>query len=137
MADSIFTKIINRELPGHFVYEDDVCIVILDIFPRLRGQSLVIPKVQEDYIFKLDDKTYQHILAIAKRVALASDKLFNTLRTCVIIEGFDVPHTHIKLYPITPGEEPLGKHFAMGEEADHEELAALATELRNTLESLE
>jgi len=100
MSDSIFSKIIRREIPAQFVYEDDQCVVIMDKFPGVIGQTLVIPKVEVDYAFDLDDDTYSHIFNIAKKIARASDQAFDTFRTCLVVEGFEVPHVHIKLYPI-------------------------------------
>ena len=97
---SIFTKIINREIPAAFVYEDDVCVAIIDKFPETVGKTLIIPKKQVDYIFDLDDETYQHLFEIAKKVSKALDKTFKTERTCLLVEGFEIPHVHIKLYPV-------------------------------------
>lgn len=130
---SIFTKIINREIPGHFVYEDDICVVLMDKFPGVKGQTLVIPKEEVDYLFDLDDKSYVHILGVAKRVAKASDDAFATLRTCVVIEGFEVPHAHIRLYPITDTTESLAKQISNIAEKDDETLALEAEEMRNHL----
>ncbi|MDA8597181.1 HIT family protein [Candidatus Pacebacteria bacterium] len=129
MAETIFTKIINREIPGHFVYEDDVSIVILDKFPTVPGQSLVIPKQAVDYIFDLDEATYQHLFAVAKKVARASDKALATQRTCLVVEGFDVPHVHIKIYPLREEHKPLGERVKMGEEADDSVLSELAAKI--------
>ena len=73
MAASIFTKIINHEIPAHFVYEDEYCIAILDKFPAVKGQSLVIPKEEVDYAFDMDDDSYIHLFTTAKMIARASD----------------------------------------------------------------
>lgn len=133
MAESIFTKIINREIPGHFIYEDDVCVVILDKFPTVPGQSLVIPKQEVDYTFDLDDATYEHIFAVAKKIAHASDMALNTARTCLVVEGFEVPHVHIKMYPLKDEHRPLGERVKMGAEASDEELFAIAEKIRAAL----
>lgn len=97
---TIFTKIINREIPGHIVYEDDIAIVIMDKFPSITGQTLVISKREVDYVFDLTDAEYQHLFAVANKVAKALDTVFATERTCLVVEGFEVPHVHIKLYPV-------------------------------------
>lgn len=97
---TIFTKIINREIPGYFIYEDDVCVAIMDVFPSIAGQSMVIIKREVDYIFDLTDEEYAHLFAVAKKIANATDKALQTERTCLVVEGFEVPHVHIKLYPI-------------------------------------
>ena len=104
---TLFEKIIDRELPAHFVYEDDVCVVIMDVFPSVPGQVLIIPREPVDYIFALPTSTYQHILAVSKTIAIALDKTFNTSRTCVVVEGFEVPHTHIKLFPLAKDQTAL------------------------------
>ena len=99
--NDIFDKIIAKEIPAHFVYEDDICIVIMDKFPVIAGQVLIIPKVHTDYYFDLDEKTALHLHTITKKIAVALDTVYDTLRTCVTIEGFEVPHVHIKLFPRT------------------------------------
>lgn len=129
MSETIFTKIINRDIPGHFVYEDEHCVAILDKFPAVKGQSLVIPKKEIDYAFDLDDDTYIHLFKIAKMIGRASDNAFNAQRTCLVVEGFDVPHVHIKIYPMQDTEKALGEILPTGEEAADEELAIAATQL--------
>lgn len=119
---TIFTKIINREIPGQFVYEDDICMVLMDKFPAVAGQTLVIPKAEVDYIFDLPAETYQHIFTIAKKIALASDQAFNTRRTCLVVEGFEVPHVHIKLYPMTTDDKNLSSVMTELKEKSDKEL---------------
>ncbi len=135
MSESIFTKIVNREIPAEFIYEDEHCIAILDRFPTVKGQSLVIPKKEVDYAFDLDDDTYLHLFKTAKRIATASDKALGAERTCLVVEGFDVPHVHIKIYPLTEADKPLGSKIALGEEATDEELKLIATQIIAALES--
>ncbi len=129
MSVSIFTKIINREIPAHFVYEDEHCVAILDKFPAVKGQTLVIPKKEVDYAFDLDDDTYLHLFKTAKRIAKASDKAFAAVRTCLVVEGFEVPHVHIKIYPMTDTKTALGNILPNGSEVSDEELAVVATQL--------
>jgi histidine triad (HIT) family protein len=121
---SIFTRIINREIPAVIIYEDDVCICILDIFPGIRGQSLVIPKLQESYIFHLDNETYHHLFMVAKKIALASDVALQTERTCLVVEGFEVPHVHIKIYPMPKENHHLSQALSSPTEATNAELEA-------------
>ena len=120
---TIYSKIIDREMPAHFIHEDDVCIVILDIFPSTPGQVMVIPKEPVDYIFDLPEATYTHILNVAKKVAKALDTVFQTSRTCIVVEGYQVPHTHIKLYPLPAGETALTNIIMHTAPADQDELA--------------
>lgn len=130
---SIFSKIIKREIPAQFVYEDGMCAVIMDKFPSVKGQTLVIPKKEVDYAFDLDDETYSHIFKVAKKIALASDKALKPKRTCLAIEGFEVPHVHIKIYPVHDTSRGLGPYLASGEMADDEELASLAEKIKAAL----
>ncbi len=134
MSESIFTKIINREVPAHFIYEDEHCVAILDRFPAVKGQSLVIPKTEIDYAFDLDDDTYIHLFKTAKKIAQASDAALNAARTCLVVEGFDVPHVHIKIYPMTDTKTALGAIMPQGSEADDETLAQVATQIQAAVE---
>ncbi len=126
---TIFSKIINREIPAQFVFEDDICVVVMDKFPSVKGQTLVIPKIEIDYAFDLDNETYTHIFQVAKKIAKASDKAFDTFRTCLVVEGFEVPHVHIKLYPMTEDNKDLSRALKAGEMAEDEELANLAQQI--------
>jgi histidine triad (HIT) family protein len=129
---TLFTKIINREIAGHFVYEDEQCVVIMDKFPAVLGQTLVISKQETDYLFDLPRETYEHLFAVAKQVAQASDKAFNTIRTCLVVEGFEVPHVHIRLYPMIKAES-LGRVMLQQQEATDGTLAEQAERLREHL----
>ncbi len=124
-------------MPAHFLYEDDHCVVILDRFPAVKGQSLVIPKKEMDYAFDLDDDTYLHLFKVAKRIAKASDTALNAQRTCLVVEGFDVPHVHIKIYPMQDTKQALGEILPNGKEATDEELAIVATQLIAAIDNLE
>ncbi len=126
MEDSVFTKIIKRELPGEIVYEDDIVVGILNLFPNIEGEMMVIPKQQVDYFADLDDNTYTHLMSVVKRMAKVLDVAFNTLRTCVVIEGFNVPHVHVRLYPVqTRPLEPKD-----GPQATPEELKIVGDKIR-------
>jgi histidine triad (HIT) family protein len=134
MSTSIFTKIINREIPAHFLYEDDYCVVILDKFPSVKGQSLVIPKKEIDYAFDLDDDTYLHLFKTAKKIAQASDKALDAKRTCLVVEGFDVPHVHIKIFPMQDTGTKLGEQLTQATEASNDELTIIATQIQAAIE---
>lgn len=132
---TIFSKIIDREIPGHFVYEDDVCVVIMDAFPSTPGQTLIISREPIDYMFDLSEDTYAHILHVAKRVTKALDTVFKTSRTCMVIEGFEVPHTHIKLYPLAKDETALTNIIMQTAPADQIELAQQCSLIKAALNS--
>lgn len=129
MEKTIFARIIDRELPAEILYEDDGAIAILDRFPGVAGQTLVIPKNPTHYLFDLPDEEYVHLLAITKKIASGLDRAFSTLRTCVVVEGFEVPHAHIRLYPLTTPHLSLKS----GDMASDEELAELGRRIRAIL----
>lgn len=97
---SIFTRIINREIPGHIVAEDDHNIAFLDINPLNEGHTLVVPKQEVDRIFDLDEDTYLRLQAFAHKVARAIEKAIPCLRVGVAVIGLEVPHAHIHLIPL-------------------------------------
>jgi histidine triad (HIT) family protein len=97
---SIFTKIINGEIPSYKVFEDDICIAILDVFPIREGHVLVIPKVEIDYWVELDEETINHCQKVAKLIAPAIQKATNCDRVGQIIDGRQVPHYHLHLVPL-------------------------------------
>lgn len=126
MEDSVFTKIIKRELPGEIVYEDEMVVGILNLFPNIEGEMMVIPKEQVAYFADLDDKTYLHLMSVVKHMVKVLDVTFNTLRTCVVIEGFDVPHVHVRLYPT----QTRGLDLKAGPQATEEELKLVGDKIR-------
>ncbi|MFW6222083.1 MAG: HIT family protein [Bacteroidota bacterium] len=97
---SIFTKIINGEIPSYKVAEDDNYFAFLDINPLERGHTLVIPKKEIDYIFDLEDDLLAGMHVFAKKVARAMDKVIDCKRVGVAVLGLEVPHAHIHLIPI-------------------------------------
>lgn len=97
---TIFTKIINREIPGHIVAEDDNFIAFLDINPLVMGHCLVVPKVEVDYIFDLEDDVLSGLHVFSKKVAGAVKAVVPCLRIGVAVIGLEVPHTHVHLVPL-------------------------------------
>jgi histidine triad (HIT) family protein len=102
---SIFTKIINGEIPSYKVAEDENYYAFLDIFPLAKGHTLVVPKKEVDYIFNLDDGTYKGLWAFAKKVALGVEKAVPCERVGIAVLGLDVPHAHIHLIPLNNMED--------------------------------
>ena len=98
---SIFTKIINREIPGYIVAEDEHYIAFLDINPLVLGHTLVVPKKEVDFIFDLDDDTLAGLQLFAKKVAHAIKKVVPCRRIGVAVIGLEVPHTHVHLVPMS------------------------------------
>jgi len=97
---SVFTRIINREIPAHIVAENDHYLAFLDIMPLTKGHTLVIPKKEVDYIYDLDDQTLSGLHLFAKSVALALRKAVPCQRIGVAVLGLEVPHAHIHLVPM-------------------------------------
>ena len=98
---TIFTRIINGEIPCYKVAEDERYFAFLDINPMTKGHTVVIPKCEEDYIFNLDDETYAGLMLFAKKVAVAIGAAIPCKRVGVAVMGMEVPHTHVHLIPIT------------------------------------
>jgi len=127
---SIFTRIINGEIPCHKLFEDDHCIAFLDIRPINPGHALVIPKQETDYIFDLPDATLQHLIVIAKQLGLAIDRSVTCERVGLIVAGLEVPHAHIHLVPI----QDVGDiNFSKARPAEEADLASLADRIRSQL----
>lgn len=97
---SIFTKIINKEIPAYIVAEDDNYIAFLDVFPIKYGHTLVVPKKEVDYIFDLDTETYTGLMLFAQKVAAGVKKAVPCKKVGVAVIGLEVPHTHIHLVPM-------------------------------------
>jgi len=97
---TIFTKIIQREIPAEIVAEDEHYIAFLDIMPLTKGHVLVVPKVEVDYIFDLEDDVLAGLHVFAKKVARAIEKNIKCTRIGVAVIGLEVPHVHIHLVPL-------------------------------------
>ncbi|MFT5148353.1 MAG: histidine triad (HIT) family protein, partial [Flavobacteriales bacterium] len=92
---SIFTKIINGEIPAHIVAENDNYFAFLDINPLVEGHTLVIPKTEVDYIFDLDDAVLSGLMLFAKKVAKQIESVIPCERIGVTVIGLEVPHAHV------------------------------------------
>lgn len=124
---SVFTKIINGEIPCHKVAESDKYLAFLDIQPVATGHTLVIPKQETDYIFDLEDDLLAGLMIFAKEVAAGLEKAVDCARVGVIVAGLEVPHAHIHLIPFTTIDQ-LG--FANRMETDHAALSKTAERIR-------
>ena len=123
---SIFTKIINGDIPSHKVAENEHCIAFMDINPVAKGHLLVVPKEETDYFFDLEDETLGQLMTFAKPIAKAIEKVIDCERIGVTILGLEVPHAHVHLVPLDKkGMISFANKVAMS----HEELAALAEEI--------
>ncbi len=127
---SIFTKIIQGEIPCHKIAENDQFIAFLDIRPVAKGHALVVPKVEIDYIFEQEDEVLAAMLPFAKRVAKAIEAVVPCVRICLAVIGLEVPHTHLHLLPTTSMSDfNFKNHVPM----TSQELNDLAVEIRKHL----
>jgi len=124
---TLFTKIINGEIPCHKILEDDQYLAFLDIRPINPGHTLVIPKKEVDYIFDVEDDLLGGLLVFAKKVALMIDKAVDCKRVGIMVAGLEVPHTHIHLIPIF---EIPDLNFANAKAADNDVLAEVAKKIK-------
>ena len=128
MQESIFTKIINGEIPCHKVFEDAFTFAFLDIHPVQPGHTLVVPKKQVPFVWDLDAETYTALMDTVLRVAHQLRTVLKPGYVGEIIEGVEIAHAHVKLIPFTSVDQfrRLPDDLA---EPDHEALAAMAAKL--------
>ena len=130
---TIFTKIVNGEIPCHKVAETEDFLAFLDIRPLAKGHTLCIPKkTEEDYIFNLDDETYTGLHLFSKKVARAVEANTICKRLGVIVIGTEVPQTHIHLVPFQ--HEGQMSFSSSRVEMSHEEMAELAQKIKSTFD---
>ena len=128
---SIFTKIIQGEIPSYKVAEDENYYAFLDINPLQKGHTLVVPKKEVDYIFDLTDEDLAGMMVFAKKVAKAIEKVVPCQRVGVAVLGLDVPHAHIHLVPLHDGNDLNFSNPKMKFTA--EEMQACAAEIASKL----
>lgn len=127
---SIFTKIINGEIPCFKIAEDHDFFAFMDIRPINRGHILVVPKIEVDYLFDLPDELLQRMLIFARPIARAQREVVDCERVGLMVAGLEVPHAHLHLIPFSNGNELSFEHAV---EADMDELKQIADELVNKL----
>jgi len=97
---TVFTRIIDGELPGRFVWRDDVCVAFLSIAPLRPGHTLVVPRAEIDHWLDLPTDTNAHLVRVAHEIGRAQMDAFHPTRIGLIIAGLEVPHTHLHVVPI-------------------------------------
>jgi len=130
---SVFSKIISGDLPGHFVWKDELSVAFLSINPIASGHTLVIPKLEVDHWLDLPPDINAHLVQLAQIIGNAQMVAFRPLRVGMIIAGLEVPHTHLHVIPME-GMQDLDFSRATLT-ADQSELSSNALLLKNTLES--
>ena len=130
---SIFTQIINGDLPGHFIWRDEVAVAIMTIAPIKPGHCLVIPVQEINHWDDVPEEISAHLMAVASKVAKAQKHVYSPKRVGVMVAGIEVPHTHYHLVPIN---EIADLDFSLQQQAAPEALAAEAAKLRQALVDL-
>ena len=128
MQDSLFTKIINGEIPCHKIYEDDKTFAFLDIYPKTTGHTLVIPKKQVEFVWDLEDGDYQALMATVKKAGRHIREVMGSAYVGVQIVGEEVPHVHVHVFPFDTLEE-FRSIPDPNVEPDHAALAEVAKKL--------
>jgi histidine triad (HIT) family protein len=128
---SLFTRIIDREIPGVFVHEDDLCVAFLDVQPMTEGHVLVVPRQEVGHWIDLDDELSAHLFAVAKRIGQAQMEAFDCERIGLLVQGYEVPHVHVHVWPTNSLADFDGKRRA--DFTDAEVLEQAAAKLRPLL----
>lgn len=127
---SVFSKIIAGDLPGHFVWQDDVCVGIMTIAPIREGHVLVIPREEIDHWHHVPAEDMAHMVIVSQKIAAALQKAYPSTRVGMMIAGLEVPHTHLHLVPI----DTMGDlDFAHAKQADADSLSAAAEKIKGYL----
>lgn len=101
LMPSIFTKIISGDIPAHFVWRDSVCVAFMDVRPLNDGHVLVVPRIETDHWLSLDEHTVSHLTLVAHKIAQAQKRCFESDRIGLMIAGFEIPHVHVHVVPIS------------------------------------
>ena len=127
---TIFTKIINGEIPSYRVAEDDNYLAFLDVNPNAIGHTLCIPKKEVNKIFDMDDAAYLGLMQFAKKVAVALEKTVSCKRIGMTVIGLEVPHAHVHLIPLNEMDE---MRFQNKVKLTHEEYDTLTKRIQSNL----
>lgn len=128
---TIFSRIIAGEIPCYKVAEDENYFAFLDINPMTKGHTLVVPKVEEDYIFNLNDETLSGMMIFAKKIAKSLEKSVECVRVGVAVIGLEVPHAHIHLIPINKEADMNFRNPKL--KLSVEKMTAIAETIKNNL----
>jgi len=134
MQDCIFCKIARGEIPCAKIWEDKEHLAFLDLYPPMKGMTLIIPKKHfGSYAADMDDKNYCNLFLAAKKVSKLLDKKLGAIRTAMVMEGMEINHVHIKLYPLYHDIYQGYLSTKSGAKADINELNKLAEKIRGKL----
>ncbi|WP_264526284.1 MULTISPECIES: HIT family protein [unclassified Flavobacterium] len=127
---SIFTKIVNGEIPAYKIAEDDNYLAFLDVNPNAKGHTLCIPKKEIDKIFEIEDELYLGLMKFSKKIAIALEKTVPCKRVGMAVVGLEVPHAHVHLIPLNEMDE---MRFQNKVSLSKEEFEALAKDIQSNL----
>ena len=127
---SIFTKIVNGEIPAYKIAEDENYLAFLDVNPNAKGHTLCIPKQEIDKIFDMDDELYLGLMKFSKKIAIALEKTIPCKRVGMAVVGLEVPHAHVHLIPLNHMDE---MRFQNKVSLSKEEFEALAKSIQSNL----
>ncbi len=130
---SVFTMIINGDLPGHFVWSDDRCVSFLSINPITDGHALIVPRAEVDHWLDLDAELNAHMMTVSHHIGSAIQSVFSPQRVGMMIAGFEVPHTHLHVLGLNREADMSFANAATS--VDHGELAGFADSMRAALEA--
>lgn len=128
---SIFTQIINGEIPCHKVYEDDKVLAFLDINPASKGHMLVVTKEEIDHFDDLPEDLYAHVMSVVHKLTKRIKEVYNPMRVGLMVFGTEVPHAHVHLVPLYTGNEMYIERAEVA--PSQSELAKIAKNLENTI----
>tara|TARA_A200000113_G_scaffold75698_1_gene66464 strand:- start:455 stop:844 length:390 start_codon:yes stop_codon:yes gene_type:complete len=127
---SIFTRIINGEIPSYKIDEDEHCYAFLDINPNAVGHTLCVPKQEVDKLFDLDQEIYMHLMQFSKRIAAALEQAVPCKRVGMAVVGLEVPHAHVHLIPI---HQMIDMSFQTKVKMQEEDFISLANKIRSKI----
>lgn len=127
---SVFSLIIEGNIPGHFIYKDDIAVAFMTIQPIRAGHVLVVPREEVDQWSDLSEETAEHLMKVAHKIANAQKKAFGCTRVGLMIAGLEVPHTHLHVIPMESMED---LSFANAKDASQEELIKTKAAIINAL----
>lgn len=131
---TLFTKIINGEIPGTFVHQDDKCVAFLDVAPMTEGHVMVVPREEISHWIDADAELLAHLTAVAKRIGEAQKRAFDCERIGLLVVGYEVPHLHIHVLPTNSMDDfDISDRAAM---QTPEQLEAPAEKIRQALSEL-
>ena len=131
---SLFTRIIRGEIPGHFVYKDEICVAFLTINPIATGHTLVVPIEESDEWVDLPTATSSHLMLVARRIGLAQKQLYSCNRVGMIIAGFEIPHCHLHVIPANTMADLSFENAAA--HVDPERLSEQAEQMASVLKTI-